>query len=54
MEKDKYYWIELCGFDKSSDDFGVERLLASIPQNVTGFVILFANIEFYNDFEPTD
>ena len=54
MEKDKYYWIELCGFDKSSDDFGVERLLASIPQNVTGFVILFANIEFYNGFEPTD
>ena len=53
MQNDKLYWIELCGFDRTQPDFGIDKILSDIPQNVTGFVILFANIEFYNSFCPS-
>ena len=49
-QKQNLYWIELCGFDKTKADYGVGELLKSIPQAVDGFVILFANLEFYHEF----
>lgn len=53
MNTEKLYWIELCGFDNSREDLGVNKFLGAIPQNVTGIVILFANVEFYNSFSPS-
>ena len=49
-QKQNLYWIELCGFDKTKADYGVGKLLKSIGQAVDGFVILFANLEFYHEF----
>ena len=50
QKMENLYWIELCGFDKSKKDYGVESLLNDIPQPVDGFVLLFANLEFYHEF----
>ena len=53
MDKEKLYWIELCAFDKDKKDFGIENMLQHIPQRVDGFVILFANVQFYHAFVNT-
>ena len=49
-QKEMLYWIELCGFDRTHADYGVSETLGKIPQRVDGFVLLFANLEFYHEF----
>ncbi len=42
---DRWYWVELIGFDNTSPDFGVSAYL-SRNQSTTGVSLLFAHIDF--------
>lgn len=42
---DRWYWVELIGFDNTSPDFGVNAYL-SRNQSTTGVSLLFAHIDF--------
>ena len=42
---DRWYWVELIGFDNTSPDFGVSTYL-SRNQSTTGVSLLFAHIDF--------
>ncbi len=42
---DRWYWVELIGFDNESTDFGVSEYI-SRTQGVTGVSLLFAHIDF--------
>ena len=42
---DRWYWIELIGFDNEAEDFGVDAFL-SRNVNTTGVSLLFAHIDF--------
>jgi len=42
---ERWYWVELIGFDNTSPDFGVQAYL-SRNQSTTGVSLLFAHIDF--------
>ena len=42
---DRWYWVELIGFDNTFPDFGVQAYL-SRNQSTTGISLLFAHIDF--------
>ena len=42
---DRWYWVELIGFDNEAEDYGVEAFL-SRNVSTTGVSLLFAHIDF--------
>ena len=42
---ERWYWIELIGFDNEAEDYGVEAFL-SRNVSTTGVSLLFAHIDF--------
>lgn len=51
---ERWYWIELIGFDNEADDYGVGAFL-SRTVSVTGVSLLFAHIDFiFSDSEELD
>ena len=42
---ERWYWVELIGFDNESPDFGVSAYL-SRNRSTTGVSLLFAHIDF--------
>ena len=54
MEKKLLYWTELCWFNSSEEDFGINKVIKDIGNKVDGFVFLFSNIGFYNNFNISD
>ena len=46
--KEKWYWIELIGFDADAQDFNVKSFLEKIEYDIKGINILFSSIDFVN------
>ena len=46
--KEKWYWIELIGFDKDCKDFKVSEFLQKINHDIVGVNILFSSVDFVN------
>ena len=42
----KWYWIELIGFDKEQPDLGVEDFLSRIPKDICGISLLLYTVDF--------
>ena len=47
MQKN-WYWIELIGFDREADDYGVGHFFEVTSGNIEGITFLFSNIDFVN------
>ncbi|MBQ3506709.1 MAG: hypothetical protein IJA89_08070 [Clostridia bacterium] len=50
----KWYWIELIGFDNTQADYGVKAFLERTQAKVDGVSLLFANLEFVVDYQNAD
>lgn len=48
---EKWYWIELIGFDRDQKDYGVKQFLTRIPQEISGVSLLLYSIDFINLYE---
>ena len=42
----KWYWIELIGFDREQPDLGVESFLKKVPEDICGVSLLLYTIDF--------
>lgn len=51
---EKWYWIELIGFDNTKNDYGVSDFLMRTQTKVEGVSILFSNSEFVIDHQNTE
>ena len=50
---EKWYWIELIGFDNTQKDYGVGDFLSRTEGKVNGVSLLFSNLSFVLDHENT-
>lgn len=48
---EKWYWIELIGFDHNQKDYGVESFISRIPQEIKGVSLLLYSIDFINMYD---
>lgn len=48
MMNEKWYWIELIGFDNQSNDYGVKCFLEKLENVPYGISFLFSNLDFIN------
>lgn len=51
---EKWYWIELIGFDNTLPDYGAESFLSRALYDVRGISLLFSDIDFILNFSPDD
>ena len=49
-----WHWIELIGFDNTSEDLGVSAFLSRLAEAPEGVSLLFSHIDFINSFEETE
>lgn len=49
-----WHWIELIGFDNTSEDLGVSSFLSRLAEAPEGVSLLFSHIDFINTFEETE
>ncbi len=43
-----WYWIELIGFDRDAEDYGVEHFFEVTSSKIEGISLLFADVDFVN------
>ncbi len=48
---EKWYWVELIGFDNSLKDFGVKNYLSRISQKVSGVSLFLYSSDFITSYE---
>ena len=50
----KWYWIELIGFDNTLSDYWVDAFLSRLAEKPCGISFLFSNLDFVNDFRAEE